>query len=129
MDFKKIELKLELSTDTDVLLMIEEGIRGEICQAIQWYAKVKKYMKDYDKNKKSSYLKYWDVNILYGWAMLQEFPVNKFKWVEDLISQFNEDFIKTTMKKVMKDIFSKLIFIILKNYINFNMIYHFCLKE
>ena len=129
MDFKKIELKLELSTDTDVLLMIEKGIRGEICQAIQWYAKVKKYMKDYDKNKKSSYLKYWDVNILYDWAMLQEFPVNKFKWVEDLISQFNEDFIKTTMKKVMKDIFSKLIFIILKNYINFNMIYHFCLKE
>ena len=33
------------------------------------------------------------------------------------------------MKKVMKDIFSKLIFNILKNYMNFTMIYHFYLKE
>ena len=27
-----------------------------------------KYLKDYDKNKESSHLKYWDVNCLYGWA-------------------------------------------------------------
>ena len=25
-----------------------------------------KYMYDYDKNKESSYLKYWDVNTFYG---------------------------------------------------------------
>ena len=50
-------------------------------------------MKDYDKNKESSYLQYWDVNDLYGWAMSQKFPVNNFEWIEDS-SQFNEDFIK-----------------------------------
>ena len=50
-------------------------------------------MKDYDENKES-YLKYWDVNNLYGWAMSQKFPVNKFQRIEDT-SQFNEDFIKS----------------------------------
>ena len=51
-------------------------------------------MKDCDKNKEFSYLKYWDVNNLYGWAMPQKLAVNYFKWVKD-ISEFNEDFIKS----------------------------------
>ena len=50
-------------------------------------------MKDYDKSKESSYIQYWDVNNLYGWAMLQKLPVNNFEWIKDT-SQFNEDFIK-----------------------------------
>ena len=50
-------------------------------------------MKYYDKNKESSYLKYWNVNNLYGWAMLEKLPVNKLEWIEDTY-QFNEDFIK-----------------------------------
>ena len=57
--------------------MVEKGIRGGICHAIHRYAKAnKKYMKYYDKNKKSLYLKYCNVNNLYGWAMSQKLPVN-----------------------------------------------------
>ena len=56
-------------------------------------------MKDYDKNKKSSYFKYWEVNNLYGWAISQKLPVNGFKWVEDL-SEFNEDFIESYNEKI-----------------------------
>ena len=52
-----------------------------------------KYIKYYDRNKESSYLKYCDVNNLYGRSMLQKLPVNKFEWTEDAF-RFNEDFIK-----------------------------------
>ena len=77
-----------------MLLLIEKGIRGGICHAIYRYLKAKnKYMQDYDKSNEPSYLKYWDVNYLYGCAMSQKLPVNKFVWIEDT-SQFNEDFTK-----------------------------------
>ena len=47
---KKTEVKLELITDYDMLLMIEKGIRGGICQATHRYAKENnKYIKNYDK--------------------------------------------------------------------------------
>ena len=50
-----------------MLLMVEKDITGGICHSIYRYAKANnKYMKDYDKNKESSY---WDVNNLYGWAI------------------------------------------------------------
>ena len=42
----------------------------------------KKYIKDYDKNKESSYLKYWRLINLYGWAMSEKLLVSDFKCVE-----------------------------------------------
>ena len=77
-----------------MLLMIEEGIRGGMCQSIRSYAKANnKYMNNYNKIIDSSYLMYLDANNLYGWAMSQKLPTNGFKWVNDL-SRFNEDCIK-----------------------------------
>ena len=71
-----------------MLLMVEKEIRSEV------YAKANnKYMKDYDENKESPYLKYVDVNNSYGWVMSQRPQVNKFEWIKDT-SQRNEDFIK-----------------------------------
>ena len=85
-------------------------------------------MKDYEKNIESSYFKYWDLYSLYGQVMPLKLPVNKFEWIED-IAQFTEDFIKNIMKKVIKDISSKLMFNIQKKYMNFIMICHFYQKE
>ena len=47
---KKTEVKLELLTDYDMVLMIEKEIRGDICQARHRHAKANnKYKKNYDK--------------------------------------------------------------------------------
>ena len=77
-----------------MLLMIESGIRGGMCQAIHRYAKANnKYMKNFNKNVPSTYLQYLDANNLCGWAMCKKFPVDGFKWIDDL-STFNENLIK-----------------------------------
>ena len=88
---KKINVKLELLTDYDMLLMVEEGIRGGICHSIHRHAKANnRYMENYDKNEESSYIQNLDANNLYGWAMSQKLPVNNLKWVEDT-SRINEE--------------------------------------
>ena len=49
--FKRTGVKLELLTDNDMLLMVEKGIRGGMCQATHKYVKANnKYMNNYDAN-------------------------------------------------------------------------------
>ena len=79
------------------------------------------YMKDTDKNKESSYLKYWDVNHLNRQAMSQNLTVDGFELVENT-SQFSKDFIEIKINIMMREIFLKLMFSILKTYMNFIMI-------
>ena len=89
-----LKVKVELLTENDMLLMVKKGIKGGICHAIHRYAEANnKYIKDYDKNKESSYIQYLDANNLYGWAMSQKLSVDGFKWKKN-ISKFHEDFIK-----------------------------------
>ena len=94
---KKTNIKLELLTDYDTLLMVEKGIRGGICHSIQRYAKANnKYMKIYNKDAESSYIQYLDANNLYGWAMSRKLPTNGFKWLDtsETSNKINEEFIK-----------------------------------
>ena len=67
----KAGVNLELLIDIDILLMVEEGIRGKICEAIHAKAN-NKYMNNYDKSIESSYLMYLDANNLYRWAVSQK---------------------------------------------------------
>ena len=53
-----------------MLLMVEKDIWSGICNTIHQFTKAsKKHMKDYDRNKESSYIKYWDAGNLCGWAL------------------------------------------------------------
>ena len=80
---KMTSVKLELLSDEDMLLMIEEGIRGGISIISNRYGEANnKYMrKGFNKNKPSKYLMYLDANNLYGGAMSEKLPTHGFKWL------------------------------------------------
>ena len=100
-----------------------------MCHAIRLYAKGNtKFMKDYDKNKESLYLKYLDVNNIFSWAISEKPWVNNFEWAEET-SEFNTDFIKNYNEESNEGHFLKLMFNIEKNYMNFKTIYYFYQKE
>ena len=76
---KKTDVKLELLTDYQMLLMIKERIRGAMCQSVHRYANANnKYVKNYNNKIELSYLTYLDANNLYGWTMSQKLPINGF---------------------------------------------------
>ena len=93
---RKTNIELELLTDYDMLLMVEEVITGGICHSIHRYAKANnKYIKNCNNNEVSSYIQYLDANNLYGWAMSKKLPVNDFRWFDsDEINEINKEFIK-----------------------------------
>ena len=89
-------------------LMVEKETRGGTCHAIHIHVDANnKWMKDYDPNKESSCLKYWDVSNLYGCAILPDLPPNNFQWTNDkfnlytnFIRNHDEDCDKGYMLKV-----------------------------
>ena len=81
---KVTEVKLELLSDIDMLLMVEKGIRGGVSMISIRYGKANnKYMGDrFDFKKPSKYITYLDANNLYGWAMSKPLPTHGFKWMK-----------------------------------------------
>ena len=76
------EIQLELLTDPDMYLIVEDGIRGGISTIMKRYAKANnKYTNDFNPEEGSVFIQYLDANNLYGWAMSQPLPVNEFKWM------------------------------------------------
>ena len=54
------------SIDTDMLLLLGKYLRSGICWSIFWYREANNaYIKDYDWNKESTDLTFWDRNSLY----------------------------------------------------------------
>lgn len=91
---KYTKVEIELLTDVDMLMFVENGIRGGISQCSKRYVKANnKYMVEYDESKISSYIVYLDANNLYGWSMMQNLPLDGFKWASP--DHFNVNTIST----------------------------------
>ena len=77
--------EIELLTDMDKVLFIENGIRGGISMISHRFAEANnKHMKNYNEKELDKHLTYMDANNLYGWAMMQTLPYRKFKWNNDI---------------------------------------------
>ena len=81
---KVTEVKLELLSDIDMLLIVEKGIRGGVSMISNRYGKANnKYMGDrFVASELSKYIAYLDANNLYGWAMIKPLPTHGFKWMK-----------------------------------------------
>ena len=83
---KHSEVKLELLTDPDMLLMFEKGIRGGVSMILNRLGQANnKFMEEkFDSSRPSKFISYLDANNLYGWAMMKPLPVGDFEWMSPL---------------------------------------------
>ena len=78
---KHTKVKLELLTDTNMILMVEKGIQGGLRKVAKKHAVANhKYLPTSDSSEKSVFLQYLDANNLYGYAMSQKLPLDGYKW-------------------------------------------------
>ena len=82
MALKHTGVELDLITDPEIFLMLENSIRGGISTITNRYAKANNpLVDDYDSSKSTTYITYLDENNLYGFAMSQPLPVGDFKFL------------------------------------------------
>src|SRR5690606_18620531 len=79
---KLTKVKLDLVTDPDMYLFIENSIRGGICQQSLRHIRANNlHCPDFNPLEDESHILYVDANSLYGYAMSQPLPMSNFRWV------------------------------------------------
>ena len=78
-------VKLKTSSDIDIYLFIEKGLRGGISYITKRYAKANnKCIKNHDPTEPSIYISYLDMNDLHGWTMSDYLPYDRFKLLKNV---------------------------------------------
>ncbi|KAK3106169.1 hypothetical protein FSP39_014172 [Pinctada imbricata] len=80
---KMTGVRLELITDAEQFQMIEKGTRGGVAMITRRYTEAnnKDIPDTFDETQTSEYFGYFDMNNLYGGAMVEPLPVGDFRWL------------------------------------------------
>ena len=77
---KMTKVELEKTSDADIHLFIERDMRvGKGCVSKRYGKANNEFCLDYDKTKLKVYIKYLDINNLYGEAMSENLRYGEFK--------------------------------------------------
>ena len=90
MALKHTKVELELLTDPEAYLMIENNLRGGIATISQRHASANNpYVSDFDDTAERQYISYLDCNSLYATAQSEPLPVGNFRFLTvEEISRF-----------------------------------------
>ena len=112
------KVQIDLISDKDMYLFFDKGMRGSVFYISDRYSRTKKkYFKAYGPKKESKHTIYLEANDLYGYAMSEILPTNRFKWIDPKEFEFNKP--ATIVQNV---VFYKFILNFLKNHMNCSMI-------
>ena len=94
---KHTEAEIDLITDPDMYLMIENSMRGGIAVISKRHARANNpYVEGYDESQPDSYITYLDANNLYGYAQSEPLPVGNFQFLsKEEISKFDMKFLNS----------------------------------
>ena len=80
---KFTKVKIDLFTDPDMYLFIENSVRGGLCQqSVKHVRANNSACPDYNPSEPESHILYVCANNLYGFAMSQKLPLRNFRWVD-----------------------------------------------
>jgi len=93
MALKHTDAKLDLITDPQAYLMIENSMRGGIVTISKRYACANNpLLADFDPSKVTKFSTYLDANSLYATAQCEPLPVGKFRFLSDKeVAEFDFD--------------------------------------
>ena len=96
---KMTKVELEKIGDADIHLFIERGMRGGICFVSKRYSKANnEFCPDYDETKPKVYIKYLDMNNLYGKAMSEYLPYGGFRVLNKSDNSWHGYFLEVDLK-------------------------------
>ena len=77
-------VELELFTDPDMYLFVQEALMAGISMISNRYGKANyPYVAGYDSARDTNYIMYLDANNLYGWVMSRLLPKSGFVWLSE----------------------------------------------